>query len=328
MGNAIQRHTGRKENKMGHIKKLFSEMVVKPENDMNGTMFTIERAENFHLHWRNYRLVFNKQEFSHFLAGVTEAAQKWNAEGQPDASKDHAVETPPIYYLNRGVESIRAEPQKNDEWRKIGVELQDIAEWCNRDDFMHVHYKDLRIDLTVGEFTEFASVVEDGKNHLKKYAREKIGQADGTHILEIATEIHREGRGLAMVFNAEVDIDMLLDNWNSMYTKEQMLATEKCQALKESIKTGMNTPIRYAFVLANNTVFGALLDGHHRAVAAKGLGWTKMLVQFEIWVDKKEITSVDTIKRYLLEIFHDPTTVDKAFETNKLKLTSMEDLIW
>jgi len=313
---------------MGHIEKTFAELKTEPSNGMNGSMFTVEIAENYHIHYRNYRLVMNKKEFMYFMAGMKQALQKWQELGSPDANPNQPVDTPPTYLLNLGIEPIRSEPAKNEEWRKIMVELQKYAEWAQRDDFMHLHYKDLRIDLTINEFLEFASIIADAKNHLTTYLRQKRGQVEGETILDVGTEIKREGRGLAMVFKAEVDLSMILNNWNSMYTKEQIAEREQCKSLQTSLKTeGMKKPLRYALLMGNNSSFGVLLDGHHRAIAASKIGWSRILVQFEVWTDNT-IKTIDDLKYYMNETFDSPQMVEKAFTNNKIKLENMEDLIW
>lgn len=315
---------------MGHIEETFAEMKLKPENDMNGCMLTVEKAENFHVHWRNYRLVFDEEEFSKFMQAMKCAYDNWEADGKPSADKNHPVDQPPKYYFQSQIQSNRHEPAKNEEYRKAMVELQQYVPWAKRDDFMHVHYKDLRIDLTVDEFVQFASVVEDAKHHLHRYLRNKSGETEEVErLLEVSTEIHRENRKLAMVFDAEVDAGVLESNWNSMYRKEQIREMNSFKKLKNNIEQhGLKRPLRYALTIVGDNVFGSLLDGHHRVLACRDLGWSKVMAQFEVWFNIDSVKDIDYIRHCLKCVFGNDDMVRKAFEQNKIKLNSLEDAIW
>ena len=67
---------------MGRIKKLLVSKKIKPESDIYKDFLSLEICENFHIHHRNLRMLFNKEEFDHFCKAVNHAWTKWHSEDQ------------------------------------------------------------------------------------------------------------------------------------------------------------------------------------------------------------------------------------------------------
>ena len=66
---------------MGNTIKILSEKKLKPEADIYSDMHTWERCENFHLHLRNFRMMFNKEEFDAYCKSNMCDWKEWQKQG-------------------------------------------------------------------------------------------------------------------------------------------------------------------------------------------------------------------------------------------------------
>lgn len=151
---------------MGHCKKILSSKTVEAVPKFLSNQGVIELAENFHLHYRNYRLEMDHSEFETMSKAFIEAYTKWNIGGRKEfvrykyagdrnivLSKFNLNAHPSIHNHETSVNSIRAEIQKNA-------------------DHIHIHYKDFRFEFTLSEFEDFASLLEDGLKELRNVLSE------------------------------------------------------------------------------------------------------------------------------------------------------------
>jgi hypothetical protein len=132
---------------MGKIAKLLALAELEPRT-ITATGLWGDLCENVHLHYRNLRLDFSEFEWASMRAAVNmvgraleQAADQHDyEEGNPNflvqAIFDEGVKASSAYYPNR-----------------LSIELQ-------RDNTVHVHYRDLRLHLTEPEFIEIATAFE------------------------------------------------------------------------------------------------------------------------------------------------------------------------
>lgn len=105
----------------------------------------IDLAETFHLHWRNLRLELDAGGFRRLVRWLLWSYVKWTLRGQP-------ATRPPDQFL----EFINAEmPALEGDLR---IELQ------QQTDYVHVHYRDLRIELTYEEFLALADAFDEARS--------------------------------------------------------------------------------------------------------------------------------------------------------------------
>ena len=153
---------------MGRIKKLLVSKKIRAESDIYKDMHTLEICEDFHLHWRNLRMLFNKEEFDKFCKAVNHAWTKWQRQGkpEPEMDEDDKTLTPPIYLYSGTVPPIHGERPED-----FQIEIQDSPWLPDNPDFIHIHYKSLRLDVSHDEFLELAELFAKAKEEYKEWKK-------------------------------------------------------------------------------------------------------------------------------------------------------------
>ncbi|MHA1676155.1 MAG: hypothetical protein ACTSU6_03155, partial [Candidatus Njordarchaeales archaeon] len=150
---------------MGHVKKILSSKRIQPIPTFYSDKLALELAENFHFHLRNIRIEWDHVEFEKIAKVFRRALEKWNKLKRPLFKKDSWREG---HYYDLGSDKIPPIPSlfndtvMNDE---IRVEIQ---KWA---DYVHLHYKELRIEFSIKEFREFVKVVADAAVKLEQYSK-------------------------------------------------------------------------------------------------------------------------------------------------------------
>lgn len=133
---------------MGHIKKMLGAKQIEPRTLTATTIWT-DLCEDIHLHYRNLRLDFSETEFAAFRAAINMLGRAVEVvslendykEGDPNFLIQQIFNTPlksdSDYYPNR-----------------LTLEVQ-------KDNTVHLHYRDLRLHLTHNEFLDIAWMFHD-----------------------------------------------------------------------------------------------------------------------------------------------------------------------
>lgn len=144
---------------MGLVKKILSLKKIDKISTLYSDHLSIELAEDFHIHLRNIRIELDHHEFEKLCKSIIKSYIKWLVLAKPVTGDiDHVGKQ---IFLHQS--HIEAEPGKgnmaiaSDELR---VELQ---KWA---DYIHLHYKGLRLEFTVDEFVEFADTVLEARQAL------------------------------------------------------------------------------------------------------------------------------------------------------------------
>jgi hypothetical protein len=160
--------TSEGENKMGWIEKLLSRTEIKPSSDIYSNFHSIERCENFHIHWRNLRLVLDEEEWELFCTSLWSAYQKWCSQGKPspveqpdkeDPSKKDTKIKPNYLY------SGKVKPKHGELPTELAIEKQIDQHYAKN--MVHFHYKSLRMDLSVDEFLIIAEQIAEAADVMK-----------------------------------------------------------------------------------------------------------------------------------------------------------------
>ena len=144
---------------MGIVEKILSKNKTDPESVISTNDISIELSEDFHLHYRNSRFELDHEEWKKISMKIISSYLKWLILFCPK-SGDIDNTGKQIFLSKSKVSSIPGE--KNDFVRsnEIRVELQ---KWA---DYVHVHYKWLRLEFSIEEFLEFANSIETAKSEL------------------------------------------------------------------------------------------------------------------------------------------------------------------
>ena len=147
---------------MGHSRKILGFRIVEPISTLWSDLFAIELAENFHIHLRNLRLELDHVEFESLADGFGRALKNWKKRGKP-RSKRYQQLNDRFLSLHKSkispIPSLWNTNTANDEMR---VELQ---QWA---DYLHLHYRNIKLEFTVSEFLDFATVIEEAKLNLER----------------------------------------------------------------------------------------------------------------------------------------------------------------
>jgi hypothetical protein len=147
---------------MGKIIHMLSKNRVKKRCDLLPTRLITEenKGEGFHVHLRNMRLDFSQDEFrslSEHLARSFQAYQSGSGvlmDDGRDGRRDG------YYVLDE--QKIAPAPEINP--TKLQIEV-------NHPGKVHLHLRNLRLELSYTEFVHFARVVASGLQELEKYRK-------------------------------------------------------------------------------------------------------------------------------------------------------------
>ncbi len=152
---------------MGRTFQLLSENKIDGKTIFDKRL-VVECCETFHLHWRNLRLEFSHENFIVFIKTVLEAYNAWTKNGSPVSA--HHLE------LGRGLifpslctpQDVKIEVCEN--LYKKHENSRD-SEFLIEDEFIHIHYRDLRIEMSKEEFVGLAESFVSALNNFNQSSR-------------------------------------------------------------------------------------------------------------------------------------------------------------
>tara|TARA_Y100000768_G_C23983615_1_gene687410 strand:- start:71 stop:790 length:720 start_codon:yes stop_codon:yes gene_type:complete len=147
---------------MGIVEKILSRKKIEEESVISTDSLSVELSENFHIHYRNSRYELDHKEWNELSKKIFISYLKWLILFKPKSGDiDHSGKQ--IFLGNS--KKIGGNPGEfNDYVRsdEIRIELQ---KWA---DYVHLHYKWLRLEFSINEFLDFADTVGDAKKELLK----------------------------------------------------------------------------------------------------------------------------------------------------------------
>ena len=160
---------------MGIVKKILGNKNVKPVSTLYSDYASVDLSENFHLHWRNCRFVMDDEEFRDFLGLVNDAQKGWRRLGKPNIHKNSAHGDQ--YILS--TRTIKDHPGSTNPFiANEGIRIE-LIQWA---DFIHLHWKWVRLEFDYQEFLDFADTVAEAAEQLRKTPWfESAPRRNGTH---------------------------------------------------------------------------------------------------------------------------------------------------
>ena len=155
---------------MGSIKKLLSKTKLPPREDHHSRMF-IDLAENIHIHHREYRQVFNLNEFFEYTDILKHSElDVRNYLANNINYKEHEYPTTLLIAggKERQLKFLSNSPLPNKSFYMnddLTIELQE--EFVT--DEIHLHYRDLRLAIDRKTFRKFADTVKEARDQLDDY---------------------------------------------------------------------------------------------------------------------------------------------------------------
>jgi hypothetical protein len=129
--------------------------------------FVVECCEAFHVHYRNLRIILSERDFVSMAQGMADALKRWEAKGKPETSPSTHIELCRKEVALRPVDDCMYKVNLNDNLY-VKNEGKIFADGAGLEDTKYIHLKirDLRLELTIDEFNEFASTVAEAKEKL------------------------------------------------------------------------------------------------------------------------------------------------------------------
>ena len=148
---------------MGQTIKQLSKRELQ-SNTIFPNRFVIEVCEEMHVHYRNVRFLFKQDLWRTIAEGFKASFDRWIKQGEPKTG-------------NRHIELCRKEvhPPKNEMmcvnlntnlYKKYKGRVFSEGNKFDEDKYIHLKYRDIRIEMPIAEFKEFASMVKEANDEL------------------------------------------------------------------------------------------------------------------------------------------------------------------
>ncbi len=260
---------------MGDIAKMLAERKVGSED--NTTRLEIEEA--IHFHYRDYRILLNKSDFLTLCDMFQSAKKELERLGSPDS-------TPHMHGLG---EANLTQGFATD---RLGIEMQ-------RDDTVHIHFRDLRIHIKLADFAYWAQSMWEARRGIPRtyLKRVKIKECVFHPVvykyIDTLKRVYKTAKQARDELSVRSELHSFRSNVGDFHTRNMgfpkeygtkdspSLDEELLVAITKSIeKFGYaqpNTPYEdlnmFAFKLEDGRVF---LKGAHRVAALMFLGYDEI----------------------------------------------------
>jgi hypothetical protein len=158
---------------MGAIKKILSNREL-PERELHNSRLFVDLSENIHIHHREIRLMFGKEEFFEFTDVIKESAKevKRYLKKHPEYKEMEVFDG----LMVAGGEKRQRIPLKKSPKpheskyfpNRLQIELQEEKVI----DSIHIHYRDYRLVMNIETFRQFANGMKEALDNLEDFLKE------------------------------------------------------------------------------------------------------------------------------------------------------------
>jgi hypothetical protein len=142
---------------VGVAKKILGLKKVEPVSTLYSDYAAIEVAESIHLHWRNTRIEFDAEEFERFGEMAVKAYLAWQNLGKVGSTRTEKMVFLKSVKLNERPSQLN--PAISSDEARI-----EVQQWA---DYIHFHYKWMRMEFSFKEFVEIAELMSHSLEELK-----------------------------------------------------------------------------------------------------------------------------------------------------------------
>lgn len=152
---------------MGQTIKSLASRPLEQEAVFNNR-FVVEICEKVHVHYRNLRIIMSEQDFEEFGRGMVDALSRWVTRGKPATAEGTHIE------LCR--KNVAKYPVAPDEIKvNLNKNLYPLHEGrvfaegsvLKEPVYVHLKIRDLRLELSLSEFSELSEAIIEAKETLK-----------------------------------------------------------------------------------------------------------------------------------------------------------------
>ena len=138
-----------------------------PNKSIFNNRLVVEVSEKIHFHYRNLRILLSLPDFLELAKGLIVAMERWQKLGQPEPQKGQHLElcrrkvaTEPY---NEQIQVNLNQNLYNANKNKIYAAGADFEE----EKYIHLKIRDLRVELSLKEFEDFADAIAEAKRELE-----------------------------------------------------------------------------------------------------------------------------------------------------------------
>ena len=145
---------------MGHTRENLS------VQELNNTAifdrrFVVEVAEKMHIHYRNLRIMLSLGDWIEFSQGCADALDRWKKQGCPEPKEGKHVELcRKKVATDAHNDGVKVNLNDNLYLPNEGKIFAEGAVFKDKT-YIHVKYRDLRLEMSLGEFKKFAEAIKE-----------------------------------------------------------------------------------------------------------------------------------------------------------------------
>jgi hypothetical protein len=121
--------------------------------------FVVEACEDFHFHYRNLRIRISYADWGQFAKGFSDAYLRWEKQGRPFGK--HTELCRKIIAMNAHDDGIQVNLNKNLYKLNKDKIFSEGEGTLQDDEYVHLKFRDLRLEMTKEEFKTFAQCVAE-----------------------------------------------------------------------------------------------------------------------------------------------------------------------
>lgn len=165
---------------MGKIKKILLHDEL-PDREMHNSRMFVDLSENIHIHFRELRLIFSREEFFEFFSILKEGARdvKKYLRKNPDYEEQKVFDGILVGGgPDRQLRPLKKSPEPHVSKyfpNRVQIELQeeDVI------DSIHLHYRDYRLVMNIETFKKFTRGMMVALDNLEHYLNENDYREEG-----------------------------------------------------------------------------------------------------------------------------------------------------
>lgn len=258
---------------MGSIKKYLFKGIL-PEREKHHSRLFVDLAENIHIHYREYRMVFSLDEYFEYVEIISKSTNDVRnfLEQNPDYEEQ---KYPTTIIIAGGTDSLftslKNSPLPNTSRyfpNDFAIELQD--EWIT--DEIHIHYRDFRLAMDRERFKKVAEGFAISLKELEKFEKNTsyIREDHPDRVIhDNKDDIDTKQMGVEYI-----QLDKISTNWYDNILEEWEPDKESIRAIQKNFHAEKKfTPI---ILSTEKNGKHLIVDGHHRFYAALKLNLNKI----------------------------------------------------
>lgn len=143
---------------MGVTRKILSSRQLDRPCIFYTDSLRFDFAETFHFHFKNNRLSFSPAEFGAAARGLFFSYLQWICLGRPRYRDPDDF----IQFLSAKLPALSEDDKERAREDELSVELQQQA------DYVHLHFRSLRLELSIYEFLDFSETITNASRRMRK----------------------------------------------------------------------------------------------------------------------------------------------------------------